>query len=465
MNTTLFLKSRLAAVVLAGTLFLFSNLHAQNKEDSLFIRQIFDAALTKGDCYRVLEHLCTQIGPRLSGSKGAEDAVVYTRSVMEDYGFDKVFLQDVMVPHWERGNISKASFVSGKQKHNLQICALGSSIATPAAGISGKVIEVKNFDELEKLGTEKVKDKIVFFNRPFDDRHIHTFRAYGGAVDQRGSGASKASKLGAVAVIVRSMTHLIDDFPHAGNMHYDPQYPKIPAAAVSTKGAELLSEILKKDPELLLTYTINCTTHPDAPSHNVVGQLNGNTNPDEYIVVGGHLDAWDLAQGAHDDGAGCVQSMEALRLLQMLGYKPKHSLRAVMFMNEENGLRGGLKYAELAKEKGEVHRFAIESDRGGFTPRGFSIDHGGDTLAFFQRFSKLIAPYGLTDLVQGGSGADIGPLRKHGTICVGYIPDSQRYFDYHHAGNDNFDAINKRELEMGAASMAVLIYLADKYWQ
>jgi len=437
---------------------------AQDATDSIVIRRIFDAALNEGDCYRVLEHLCTKIGPRLSGSKGAEEAVKYTRSVMEQYGYGQVFLQDVMVPHWERGNISKAEMVSAGKKYPLQICALGGSVATPEKGVSGSVIEVQSFEELENLGEHQVKDKIVFFNRAFDPTHIHTFRAYGGAVGQRSVGASIAAKLGAKAVIVRSMTHRIDDFPHAGGMHYDTLYPKIPAVAVSTKGAELLSKTLKENPDLQVTYTINPQWYPDAASHNVVWQWNGTRLPSEFITVGGHLDAWDLGQGAHDDGAGCVQSIEALRLLNMVGYVPARNIRAVMFMNEENGLRGGLEYAALAEKNGEVHRLAIESDRGGFTPRGFSIDHGGDTLAFFKRFSSLLAPYGLTDWVKGGSGSDIGPLRKLGTVCVGYIPDSQRYFDVHHAGSDVFEAVNKRELELGAASLAALIYLFDKYW-
>jgi carboxypeptidase Q len=444
--------------------FIFSGLKSQDAEDSVFIRRIYDAALTQGDCYRVLEHLCTKIGPRLSGSKGAEDAVAYTRSVMEQYKFDKVFLQDVMVPHWERGNISRAELVNGKERLPLNICALGGSVPTPATGVSARVIEVQNFEELEQLGKDKIAGKIVFFNRAFDPRHIYTFQAYGGCVNQRHAGASKAAKFGAVAVIVRSMSHRTDEFPHTGSMGYDTLYPKIPAVAVSTKGADLLTEKLRKNPELILNYTINTQWFPDAPSHNVVGQIDGSVNSGSYIIAGGHLDAWDNGQGAHDDGAGCVQSMEALRILQMLGYKPKNSLRAVMFMNEENGLRGGLKYAELAKEKGEIHRFAIESDRGGFTPRGFSIDHEADTVNFVKRFGHLLAEYGLTDIIKGGSGADIGPLKKQGAVCVGYLPDSQRYFDYHHAGSDRIEAVNKRELELGAAAIATLMYLADKYW-
>lgn len=438
--------------------------YSQTREDSIMIRKIFDFALTEGQCYQVLEHLCTKVGPRLSGSQGAADAVQYTKQAMEKFGFDKVFLQDVMVPHWERGQKEHATIIAGNERIPVNISALGNSVATGAQGVQGEVIEVHQVDDLDKLGREKVEGKIVFFNRAFDPRPINTFEAYAGCVDQRYAGASKAAKYGAKAVVVRSMTHIIDDFPHTGNMGYDPQYPKIPAVAISTLGAEKLSSMLKTSPQLNLHYFTDCRNLPDAPSHNVVGQLNGKERPNEFMICGGHLDAWDNGQGAHDDGAGCVQSMEALRILKELGYQPRHSLRAVMYMNEENGGRGGRKYAELAVQNKEVHRFAIESDRGGFTPRGYSIDHGKDTVDFLQRFRPLLEPYGLHNINKGGSGADVGPLKKTGTVVVGYVPDSQRYFDIHHAGSDTFDKINKRELEMGAASMAAILYLMDKYW-
>lgn len=437
----------------------------QENTDSLFIRRIFDAALTESDCYNVLEHLCTKIGPRLSGSRGAAEAVSYMNAVMQGYKFDKVILQDVMVPHWERGKINETYIKNGDKKYPLSVSALGGSVGTPGEGILSGVVEVKNFEELERLGRNNIQGKIVFFSRAFDAKHIYTFNAYAGCVDQRGSGASQAAKYGAAAVIVRSMTHLHDDHPHTGAMHYDTLFPRIPAIAVSTKDSDFLSRMLKENPDLKLFMKMDCRMLPDTLSHNVVGQINGTVFPDEFIITGGHLDAWDNGQGAHDDGAGCVQSIEALRILRNLGFKPKHSLRAVNFMNEENGLRGGLKYAELAKENHERHRFAIESDRGGFTPRGFSIDAGKDTIDFVKRFKNLLEPYGLNEIIKGGSGADIGPLKKQGAICIGYIPDSQRYFDYHHAETDRFEAVNKRELELGAAAIATLMYLADKYWE
>ncbi|GAB3172600.1 M20/M25/M40 family metallo-hydrolase [Telluribacter humicola] len=456
------LKPKLALLAL---LLLSVRVQAQSdyQKDSLFIRQLFDKALTDGKSYDWLRHLTTQIGPRLSGSEGAAKAVTYTRQVMEQEGFDRVFLQNVMVPHWVRGAKEKAYIQVGKQKTEVPIAALGGSVATPKAGIKARVIEVKNFQELRDLGREKVQGKIVFFNRPMDPTKLNTFEAYSGAVDQRGNGATEAARLGAVGAIVRSMTPRLDDFPHTGAMRYGTGVPLIPTAGISTNGAELLSKTLKTNPDLEFFFQQNPETLPDAPSHNVLGELKGATNPDEILVVGGHLDSWDMGQGAHDDGTGCVQAIEALRLLKALGYQPKRTLRAVMFMNEENGLKGGITYADSAKSKNEKHVAAIESDRGGFVPRGFGVVGDAAKKAKVVAWQPLLAPYGLHEIGPGGGGADIGPLAQQGTVLIGLVPDSQRYFDYHHAASDTFDAVSRRELEMGAASMAAMLYLLDKY--
>jgi len=431
--------------------------------DSVFIRQIFNAALSNGHSYEWLRGLTQKVGPRLSGSAGAAKAVEYTRDAMVQAKFDHVFLQNVMVPHWVRGAKEKAYIISGKQKMTVPVAALGGSVATPKGGVKAKVIEVKNFQELRALGAEKVKGKIVFFNRPMDPTKISTFEAYGGAVEQRGAGPSEAAKLGAVGAIVRSMTTRLDDFPHTGSMRYASGAPIIPAAAISTNGAELLSKSVKEDPDTEIFFEQFSETLPDAPSHNVIGELKGSQNPAQYIVAGGHLDSWDFAQGAHDDGSGCVQSMEAVRLLKDLGYKPKNTLRAVMYMNEENGLKGGIAYADSAKSKNEKHIAAIESDRGGFTPLGFGIVGTPAQKAKIASWQKLFAAYGIHELGPGGGGADIGPLAQQGTVLLGLIPDSQRYFDYHHASNDTFETVSKRELELGGAAMAAMMYLVDKY--
>ncbi|RAK02996.1 peptidase M28-like protein [Larkinella arboricola] len=431
--------------------------------DSVTIRKIYNEVLTNSPSYEWLRHLTQQIGPRLSGSEGAQKAVDWTKQLMEQQGFDRVFLQEVMVPHWVRGAKEVAYIQNGKQKITVPIAALGGSVATPTKGIEAQVIEVKSFQELRDLGAGKVKGKIVFYNRPMDPTKLNTFEAYAGAVDQRGNGATEAARLGAVGTIVRSMTTVLDDNPHTGSMRYATGVPLIPSAAISTNGAERLSKMLKDNPGLTFYFKQNCETLPDAKSYNVVGEIKGSEKPDEIIVVGGHLDSWDIGQGAHDDGSGCMQSIEVLRALKALGIKPKRTLRAVMFMNEENGLRGGIGYADYAKKNNENHIAAVESDNGGFTPRGFGIVGTPEQRAKAIAWKPLLAPYGLHEIGAGSGGADIGPLAQLGTVLFGFKPDSQRYFDFHHAGIDRFESVNKRELELGAASMAALVYLLDQH--
>ncbi|QNF35794.1 M28 family peptidase [Adhaeribacter swui] len=445
--------------------FISTNAFAQTAADSVFIRKIFDEALTNGQSYKNLDYLSNKIGGRLSGSLEAEKAVQWSRQLMESYGFDKVYLQEVMVPHWVRGAKEKASIQTGKTKVEVPICALGGSVSTGKTALTANIIEVKTLDELKALGRSKVQGKIIFFNRPMDPRHVQTFIAYGEAGDQRRQGPSEAAKLGAVGVIVRSLNLFQDDFPHTGSLRYDESVPKIPAAAISTNGADKLSQMLKTDQNLKFSFEMHCQTLPDVKSYNVIGELRGSEKPNEIIAVGGHLDSWDLADGAHDDGTGCTQSIEVLRLFKSMNYRPKRTIRAVMFMNEENGVRGGRKYAELAKTNNESHVAAIESDAGGFTPRGFGIEGQPDKIKALQNWKPLLAPYGLHDIGPGHAGTDIGPLGeadKNATL-IGFLPDSQRYFQYHHASNDTFDKVNKRELELGGASMAALVYLLDKY--
>lgn len=451
-------------------LFFFTALINTNllAQDSVMIRKIYDEALVNGQSYQNLEYLCKKIGPRLSGSAGAQKAVDWTKKLMEGYAFDRVFLQEVMVPHWERGQKETAYIVEGKTRIPVNVAALGGSVATSSKGITAQIIEVQNFEELKSLGEKIVKGKIIFYNRPFDPRPVEPFISYGGAVNQRAQGAIEAAKLGAVAVIVRSMTHAIDDSPHTGGMRYDDSVSKIPAAAISTKAADLLSQKLKlrKLPAIQFYLKQDCKTLPDVLSYNVVGEIRGSEKPDEIISVGGHLDSWDLAEGAHDDGTGVMQSVEVLRIFKQMDYKPKRTIRAVLFMNEENGLRGGLKYAELAKQNKENHIAAIESDAGGFTPRGFSVDASLAVVnGIISNWKPLLEPYHLDRIGPGGSGADIGPLKNviPGVVLIGFRPDGQRYFDVHHARNDVFENVNRRELELGAASMAALTYLIDQH--
>ena len=438
---------------------------AQSKKIEQSIATLYETSLTDGASYDWLDHLSNQIGGRLSGSLNAERAVQWGKEELDQMGLDRVYLQEVMVPKWVRGTFEYANIeTSPGNTINVPICALGGSIATPAAGIRAGVVEVQSIDELKSLGREVIQGKIVFFNRPINPTNIRTFEAYSDAVDQRTQGAAEASKYGAVAAVVRSMSLRLDDFPHTGATQYKgiPLSQRIPASAISTNGAELLSSMLKLNPDLRFFLKQNCKNYPDVLSHNVIGEIKGTEKPEEIIVVGGHLDSWDLGDGSHDDGAGIVQSMEVLRLFKKLNIKPKRTLRVVLFMNEENGLRGGEKYAAEAKRKGESHYFALESDSGGFTPRGFSFDCSNEQFQNLLPLFSYFEPYPVKEFTQGGSGADIGPLKDGKVILAGLRPDSQRYFDYHHAANDTFDAINKRELELGAAAMAALVFLIDQ---
>ncbi|WP_432271469.1 M20/M25/M40 family metallo-hydrolase [Autumnicola tepida] len=434
--------------------------------DSLMLRKIYDMSLLNGKSYDWLDYLSNKIGGRLSGSYQAQQAVEYTKAQLEELGLDKVWLQPVMVPKWTRGakEFAYVQTSPGVTK-NVNIAALGGSVATPAGGTKARVIEVQGIEDLERYGKEQIQGKIVFFNRPMRADLINTFEAYGGCVDQRYSGAAEAAKYGAVGVIVRSMNLRMDDFPHTGSMGYGdtPVSKRIPAAAISTNDASYLSGILKMNKDLEFYYKLNCEQHEDVQSYNVIGEITGSENPEEIMVVGGHLDSWDLGDGSHDDGAGVVQSMEVLRLFKEVGYKPRKTLRVVLFMNEENGLRGGKKYAEVAKTKGEHHVFALESDSGGFTPRGFSFDADKAQFAQILSWQELFKPYLIHYFELGESGADVGPLKEGDVVLAGLRPDSQRYFDYHHAANDTFEEVNKRELELGAATMASLVYLVDNH--
>ncbi|MEO9510507.1 MAG: M20/M25/M40 family metallo-hydrolase [Flavobacteriaceae bacterium] len=452
------------AILLAFTL-VTTTLFSQS-DDEKQMRAIYDKALTNGKAYDWLNHLSNQIGGRLSGSVQAQQAIDYTKSQLDSLGLDRVWLQPVMVPKWVRGT-PEFAYIETKPglTTNVPICALGGSVATPDGGLKGNIIEVQGIEDLEKLGKEQVAGKIVFYNRPMDATQVSTFAAYSGCVDQRYSGAEEAGKFGAVGVIVRSMNLRLDDYPHTGSMSYGntPVSSRIPAAAISTKGAELLSTTLTLNPNIKFFFRQSCKQFEDVESYNVIGEIKGSTYPNEVMIVGGHLDSWDLGDGSHDDGAGCVQSMDVLRLLKETGYKPKRTLRVVLFMNEENGLRGGNKYAEVARSKNEKHVFALESDSGGFTPRGFSFNCSDDNLKQVQSWKGLFEPYLIHMFVKGYSGADIRPLMDQDLVLAGLRPDSQRYFDHHHAENDTFEHVNRRELELGAATMASLVYLMDKY--
>tara|TARA_X000000950_G_scaffold35695_2_gene38192 strand:+ start:30702 stop:32084 length:1383 start_codon:yes stop_codon:yes gene_type:complete len=428
------------------------------------ISEIYRKVLTEGKSYNWLEHLSKNIGGRLSGSLNAERAIKWAKDELDSIGLDSVWLQAVMVPKWVRGTFEYANIESSPGNTiNVNVCSLGGSIATPTGGIKANVIEVKNISELERLGADKIKGNIVFFNRPMDASLVNTFDAYSGAVDQRYSGAAEAAKFGAVAVIVRSMNLRLDDYPHTGVMSYGslPISKRIPAAAISTNDAELLSSMISLNPNLRFFLRQDCKNFPEVKSYNVIGQINGSESPESVILVGAHLDSWDLGDGAHDDGSGVVQSMEVVRVLKRMNYQPKNTLRVVLFMNEENGSRGAKAYAKAVSKKKEKHLLALESDSGAFTPRGFIFDTSDNYFNKILKWKPYFDPYYIHLFSRGGSGADVSLLKQDAMVLSGLKPDSQRYFIHHHSDMDTFDTINKRELELGAATMATLIYLTD----
>ncbi|WP_423736665.1 M20/M25/M40 family metallo-hydrolase [Chitinophaga caseinilytica] len=433
--------------------------------DSLAIRRLADEVLTRSTAYENLRVLTKQIGGRLAGSPQMVKAEKWGAEALKTAGADKVFTQECMVPHWVRGEKEQARIVSRRRDFvpPLNILALGNSVGTGKKGVTAPVIEIKSFDELEARKSE-LKGKIVFYNYPFNPTFVKTFHSYGDAVKFRAQGPSRASKYGAVAVIVRSMSHSMDNHPHTGSTRYNDSFPKIAAVAIGLKDADRLSQRIVNDPTMQVFLRTTCEMLPDTIGHNVIGELRGSEFPDQYITVGGHLDSWDNCEGAHDDGAGVVQSIEILRAYKALGIRPRYTIRVVLFANEENGTRGGVKYAALAKENNEKHVFALESDAGGFTPRGFIMEMTDAQRARVKSWTPLLQPYGLYDFDEVGAGVDITPLgRAFGIPMAELSPDSQRYFDIHHAASDTFEAVNKRELEMGAVGMGALIYLVDKY--
>lgn len=435
------------------------------QNDSLFIRKIYDEALQNGKSYEDLRSLCKDIGARITGSAEAQMAVEWSERKMKSYGFDRVWLQEIKVPHWERGT-TEAGWIHLENGEVIKtnILALGGSVGTDGI-LRADIVCYQTLDDLKnEKDTKKIKGKIVFINQAFDEKIISTFKAYGGCWPIRGLGAIEAAQKGAVAVIIRSLASPNDDHPHTGSTQYKDSVQKIPAAAISTNDANRLAELCKKQ-KVSFTLEMDCRSYPDAISYNVIGEMKGTINPKNVITFGGHLDSWDTGEGAHDDGAGVIHCLEALRVLKTVGYKPKNTLRVVFFMNEENGNRGGKHYAQWAgSESGEKHIAALESDRGGFTPRGFECDGSEEYLSLLETFEPLLSPYELHIFRKGHGGVDIGPLKEHveGIPLFGFVPDSQRYFDFHHSEDDIFENVNKRELELGCASIASFLYLLDK---
>ncbi|MBM3989107.1 MAG: M20/M25/M40 family metallo-hydrolase [Planctomycetes bacterium] len=417
-------------------------------------------ALVNGQSYALLSDLCRTAPKRLSASAGAARAVEWGERTMRAIGLSNVRLEPVLVPHWERGETESLRVLdaAGLPQERLSLLALGGSVATPPGGVSAEVMVVTSFEELRARAAQ-ARGKIVLFNRPMDPAQHDCFAAYGGAVDQRSRGASEASRVGARAALVRSMTMALDDHPHTGAMRYDIDVEPLPAAALSTLAADRLAARVAAGERVSVNLQLSCRTLPDVLSHNVVGEIPGTGVEREIVVVGGHLDAWDVGHGAHDDGAGCAHSLEAARLILARGHRPRRTIRVVLFMNEENGARGAEAYYKGHIDELERHVLALESDAGGFTPRGFATNANPRAFESLRAIVELLDAASANALRVGGGGVDIGPLANAGVPLVGFRPDDERYFDHHHCERDTLDSVHPRELALGSGAIAGLLHV------
>ncbi|MBE4949177.1 M28 family peptidase [Chryseobacterium culicis] len=449
---------------ITGTLLLLFGIAAfgQSKEDSIQFKKISTEILNNGKGYNELQELTKTIGHRLSGSEAYEKSVQWAARKLRDAGADKVWLQDVMILVWVRGKESLHIKTSGGKWKSIKMLSLGNSEGTGGKDVSGEIIMVKSLEEYDQLPAEKVKDKIVFFNYPFSQENVQTFISYRDATPYRRTAASLTAKKGGKFAIIRSLSSAFDDIPHTGNMRYDENIPKIPAVTIGNTSADEL-EILLKSQKVAAKLNSNCGMRGEKRSHSVIGEITGKKDQN-VIVVGGHLDSWDVGEGAHDDGAGIVQSIEVIRTFKKLGLQNNHTIRAVCFANEENGTKGGKEYGKIAKENNEKHLFAIESDAGGFSPRGISLEMNEPQRNQIKSWGNLFLPYGVYNFEGKYSGSDIAPLHEMGVPTAELVPDPQRYFDIHHTEEDTFEKVNRRELLLGSTVMTQLIYMIDKNW-
>jgi len=435
--------------------------YSQTKEDSVQFAGISTEILNHGKAYTELRDLTKNIGHRLSGSEAYEKSVQWAAQKLRDAGADKVWLQEVTVPVWVRGKESLQIRTTGGKWKNLKMLSLGNSEGTGGKDVSGEIIMVRSIQEYEKLTPEQVKGKIVFFNYPFSQSFVETFRGYSDASKYRTTAASLTAKKGGKFAVIRSLSSAFDDVPHTGAMRYSDD-KKIPAVAIGSTTADELAELLQAG-KVTAKLNSSCGMKGEKLSHSVIGEITGRKD-NQIIVVGGHLDSWDVGEGAHDDGAGIVQSIEVLRTFKKLSIFNNHTIRVVCFANEENGVKGGIQYGKTAKENNEKHLFAIETDAGGFSPRGISLEMDDARRKQIRGWAELFLPYGVYDFTGTFSGTDLYPLHDMGVPTAELVPDSQRYFDIHHTEEDTFEKVNRRELLMGAGTLTQIVYMIDRNW-
>lgn len=432
-------------------------------QDSVQFRKISNQILLQGECYNNLQYLCKQIGNRLSGTANAAKAVRWAKETLMETGADSVWLQPVEVPIWFRGKeFLSVKFPGNPNYTPLLLTSLGNSTGSDGKLLEAPLLMVNNIEELKALKKNAAKGKIVFFNFRFPQELVNTFEGYGQTARFRSIAPNVASAKGAMAIIIRSVSTGADDAPHTGAMRYADSVQAIPAVAIGNISADKLEAECKKG-QVMAQLQNECKLYGTTKSYNVIAQINGSEKPNEIVLVGGHLDSWDVGEGAHDDGAGVVQCIEVLRTLKKLNIKPKRTIRAVLFMNEENGLKGGIAYGDSTKAKNEHHILAIETDAGGFSPRGFGMEMSEAKKQKIKSYAPLFLPYGVYDFDKDEGGADISILQKQGVPVMGLLPDPQRYFDVHHTPQDVFETINHRELKLCATVLTQMAWVVSEY--
>jgi carboxypeptidase Q len=423
--------------------------------------KIIAAATASDGAYRKLTELCDDIGHRLSGSEQLDKAIAWAASEMKKDGHENVRTEKVMIPKWVRGE--ESIVMTHPRSHTIAMLGLGGSVGTPVDGITASVVVARDEAELDKLG-ETCKGKIVLFDNVMQPYMRETGSGYGTAVRFRGKGAKLASEKGAVACLVRSVTARSLRSPHTGAMNYTDAKTKIPAAAISTEDADMIARLVSRGDDVRVTLKMQARDEGLVPSANVIGELRGREKPEEVVVIGGHIDSWDVGHGAHDDGAGCVVSMEVLTVLRKLKLQPRRTIRVVLWTNEENGLAGGKQYAKDHAGELAHHIAAIETDSGGFHPEGLTlecVDATAQARAAKQlvEITDLLGSLGPMKITEGHSGADISAMKEGGVVLMGLDVEGSKYFDYHHSDADTLDKVNPKELSECVAAMAVSAYV------
>lgn len=438
------------------------SVQSQNNERAT-VSVLYSNALTNFDAYENLRELCSNAPGRLVGSAASERAIQLLRAKVEALQPDTCFLQSYTTSTWQCKSPAQATAVYGSTKLALNVVNLGLSISTPSEGLQAPVVEVSSFKALDSLGTRAIKGKIVFFNNPMDNSKVSTFPAYGEAVDIRFSGASKASEYGAVGAIVRSTSTEPDDYPHTGVSKFEKGVKQIPNLSISTNDANTLSDLIKQQKGLEIRMTSNTETVGTVQTSNIVAEIRGSVHPDRIILIGAHTDTWQNTPGAHDDGAGCVQVIDVFRLFKALNLNPVNTIRLVLFSDEEMYQSGSKVYAAFAGTEKKEHLACIETDAGGLLPTGFGIDCDNDaTVQAIKKQTAKLADFGIYVTDKSHAGVDIGPLKDLGYPLIGLNTNSQRYFEYHHSAKDTFDQVSRREMQLGTAAIASLVYLIDR---